>query len=432
MVQRGGLAKVQNVPFSYWKDLKRLNTGGELLEFARQHSDLESALRVQLRGSALRVMDRGDIKSASEVTFIDGILKSSILRAGGSAKTSWAPWSASGDCISSNVMNRSGSITFEEGPMLFSVPATYSLKIDEVSFQRLRAATELISTHLDPDGSKYCIRADFVLERSNGLYEWWLVDVGESNLGFVLGSQMHGLAGTGLDFAGMYANMAKGFVDSRNSVMIVYQDDRMLQGMPFEFEGIKERLNGAGIHAELLTKDDFLNRVQSGAYNASAPPVLRFFRAASQVEVERLNKAEVDGLRMIDPPRFIPLMQKQAVTETVDIDLRADLERLVCVPKMLRVEIGNGTEMAFSTVLDWMHINGVSDAVLKPGTKGKSATTAFFYSIDNPRHRLEMKKTIGKIAASDIRTVVVEELVGDGAIEDRKTEVRVWALRAGD
>lgn len=425
----GGIAKVQAVPFSYWSELKMIGTGNELLDFVRKHEDLEIALRTQLRNSASRVIDNGLLKDSAEVMFVDGILKSAILRAGGSAKASWAPWVVSGRNISYETLNTHNSFIFEESGKFFSVPSHLLLKIDEESFRRINTVAWSIFNYVDPKKEKYCLRADFVIEVVNEKPKWWLIDVGESNLGFVLGSQLHSFAGTGLDFASNYVEMVKGLSSGEDNVLITYQDEKMLHGMPFEFKGIIGRLGDEGISVNMLPKADLLSLIQQESNLSNMPLVLRFFRKAEVYELEQFRIAEGRGVQIIDSTRFIPLMQKHNIEGIVDEQLRADLQKFVSIPMIKRIDINPDPKETWSEILAWMQSNNLSEIVLKPGTPTKSATTAFFYSIENPRHVLEMLKTIEKIKKSEVRTVVAEELVGNGTIEDRKVEVRVWCLR---
>ncbi len=289
------MAKIQGIPFSYWSELRHLERPGEILDFVKRHRDLEAALRVQLRDSASRIIDMGNIKNPRETMFVDGILKSSIHRAAGSAKASLAPWSVSVNGMTLIPIGRHGTVSFEEGSGLYSVPSRWSIEIDRESFRRLASATELIFNNLDPHGRKYCMRVDFVMEWIGGHTNWWIIDIGESNLGFIMASQLHSAAGTGLDAAGVYANMVRNSMSGIGTVMIAYQDEKMLEGMPFEFEGMKTRLESYGIHVNVLPKSEFLALIAQDPGIARSSIALRFFRKANAQELDMLHKAEKMG-----------------------------------------------------------------------------------------------------------------------------------------
>ncbi|MCL5427779.1 MAG: hypothetical protein M1321_01205 [Candidatus Marsarchaeota archaeon] len=429
--QKGGLAKVQCMPFSLWSELKRLKTGEDILGFVSQHKDLESALRLQLRSSAARILDGRKIKNAREAMFVDGILKSAILRAAGSAKASWAPWTASGDSISYRAISSSGTVSFEEGAGQFSVPSSYSISIDSESFGRLAAATELIFDRLDPQGRKRCLRVDFVMEKADGRANWWLVDIGESNLGFVMASRLHSAAGTGMDSAGKYVDMVMGSMSGRDSVLMAYQDAKMLEGMPFEFEGLRARFESRGIRVTTLPKSGFLDMIASNPGVAHSSIALRFFRNATGDELEALRRAEEAGLHVIDSSEFIPAMQKDSISCAISNGIVPLLHGLVSIPKSKQFDISAGAQEVQCRIGSWAQSLGMEDIVLKPGTHAGSATTAFFYNVSNARHMQEMRLTVERISSAGSGTVIAEELAGNGGIDGKKLEVRVWCLREG-
>ncbi len=134
---------------------------------------------------------------------------------------------------------------------------------------------------------------------------------------------------------------------------------------------------------------------------------------------------------MIDSSDFIPVMQKAAIGNAVNEGIASELSRLVSIPRSSQFDTRASAQNVQSSIVSWMHSHGVEDIVLKPGAYGGSATTAFFYNVNNAGHVREMSITIKKMADAGVNTVIAEELVWNGSIDGKKLEVRVWCLREG-
>jgi len=430
-IPKAGLAKVQRLPYAYWQELKELRGRQALQDFINRHPDVQQALVSEFGKQVGPRVVSGKMKDNNEAAFVDEAIKSLVLRAGGSKKSHWAPWTASGDeFIVKPVAGK--RISFHEGREKYVIFTDHSIRLDEASFSKMSDAAIALMNAVDEKGKKSVLRADFVLEQSQEGRKWWLIDVGESKLTFVLASHLHAAAGTGHDFAADLVSLVEKAGKGSRSAVLAYQNEAMFAGMDFEFNGLGNMFMDRDFETAVVSKDKFITMLRQGAASARDPKILlRFFRFISQEERTLLQQAEKAGaLRIVDPLKFIPLMEKESVSGLVT-KLSSRLGSLVSVPESFVVSLRGSASEIRDNLVRAATSRGMNEIVLKPGNGVERwRTTAFFYSILNESHLSEIERTIRKMLATEkIKSVVVEQLVGNGTIEGKKAEVRVWCLQ---
>ncbi len=431
LIPAAGLAKVQKLPHSHWQELKTVRTKPELLTFIRKHPKIEGVLVQELgEGVARRIVSSGQFRGESDLIYVTELLKSAILRGAGSEKSMWAPWTVGGETVDCAPFNGTNAFSFSESGQQFAFDVPGLVSIPKASFSRLKKATEILFRNLDPLGRKFLIRADFVLESSPRGGRWWLVDVGESNLALVLASRLHSAAHTGNEFASRYVDLVKSILPERRKLLVAYQDDELRESMSFEFLGLSRIMAERGIHADFITKAQLLSLLAQSDLPKFALEyaVLRLFRHLELGDMGPLSAACSQGLPILDSPCFAGFMRKSSVERAV-WKARAELSKYVGVPRGMLVALDRPAD-ASDAILSCMSGAGISEIVVKPGSMGTHyLPTAFFYDLCNTRHLDELRRTLHVLQKAGVSSVIAEELVGNGAVNGRKIEVRLWCFR---
>ncbi len=417
-----GLAKVQRLPYACWDELKMLRSRDAAFQFMMAHKESERIFARELgEGSFKRIIGKGKFKDNSDRDFADETCKSCILRAAGSAKASWNTWSVSpnGFSYQSHGPDFSVKIVQNANQYLFDFP--YEINLGRQEFESIKEAARLLVERLDPGGEKRILRMDFALEAAGKSVLPWLVDFGESHYTFVLGTHFHAALGANEDFISRYLD-AVGLPDGSGRVWMVYQSDNALCGMPWEIEGIKSAIEARGNKANPISLEDFIS-LPMGSISPK-DRVLRFFRQADEDTFMELNRLVPSVHMFADPLKFIPRLQKASVHRLVESMLQ-ELSQLVRVPKAALFPLESHFLSIVGKIAQWAGKEEVDEIVVKPG-QGKMQPNAFFYRLENPHHIEELGRTIRKMQKNGASEAVVEQLVGNSAIDGRKAELRFW------
>lgn len=420
-----GLAKVQRLPYSCWDELKVLKSRNAALEFLMAHRETEKIFTQELgEGAAERIIRKGRFKDNADRDFADEAYKSCILRAAGSAKASWNPWSVSQDGFSAASFGSDSLVVIKQpgGEYGFDVP--YGIQVGMGAFDAIKATAAILAERLDPEGDKRIFRIDFTLESNGGKIQPWLVDFGESHYTFVLGTEIHAARGTRQDLVSGYLD-AVGLPNGTGRVWMVYQSDKTLSDMPWELEGVKSAIENRGLEAVHLSLPKFLSRLREGvSLEQGRDLVLRFFRQADQKTILQLQGATGNKQIFADPLKFIPMLQKQEVHKLIE-GVRKELSGAVCIPRSASFALKQRPKDTRSEIERWAVSQGIEEIVVKPGNCN-AHPNAFFYRLDNPHHQQELERALGKMWRGNVLSAVVEEMAGNGSIDGRKAELRFW------
>jgi hypothetical protein len=300
----------------------------------------------------------------------------------------------------------------------------YGIQVGKGAFEAIKAAASLLVDKLDPEGDKRILRIDFALEMKDGKVKPWLVDFGESHFTFVLGTEIHAARGTRQDLVSDYLDAVE-LPQGPGNVWIVYQSDKTLAEMPWELDGVKRAIEKRGLEARHHSLSMFLNTLMySDSLEQGRDLVLRFFRQAGRDVISELELATGGKRVFADPLKFIPRLEKANVHRLVE-SLRDDLAGVISIPRAASFALQGHPKDTNSQIQRWAASEGIEEIVVKPGN-GKPHPNAFFYRLDNPHHQEELERSLGKMCGSNVTSVVVEEMVGNGSIDGRKAELRFW------
>lgn len=437
-----GLGKVQRMPYALWEELREVSSQSEFVRFLQAKEPiLRGFVAKRLSdGKAEALFSNGRIEKRQEAYYLAEVLKSAILRGGGSSLIGWALWSANGVPETRFEKLPCGEAALDIAGIRVDVPVSYSVKIDEGIMSRLEAATLMLHTILSAGHGKLLTRADYVLERDSvGSIVPWLVDVGESNLSFAL---TEALFGAFQEFAPKAPALLGPYIEGAlkacgrlpKSVAVIAEDAKMIKDMPYEFaalsEGLEQRVMCKGpapsvivTHVGALAKADRLK------YDF----VLRCFRSAAAADAFKAllseETASVEAPFVVDGLEFVSAYGKSQVREAVEQN-RLQLAGLVKVPlsDVFELEEG-GLEATTGQIFSSFSGKGIGDIVIKPAAKPVGASSiAFFYNVGNPYHLEQATHNMAKLYRRGIRSIIVEESVGNGVAGDRKAEIRVFAL----
>lgn len=437
-----GLGKVQRLPYALWRELREVSSQREFVVFLQAREPVLRDL-VERRlsvGKAEALFGSGCIGKRQEAYYLAEVLKSAILRGGGSSLIGWALWSANGVPEARFEKLPCEDAALDIAGIHVNVPVSYSVKIDEGMMSRLETTTLMLHSILSAGQGKLLTRADYVLERdSAGNIMPCLVDVGESNLSFAMTEALFGaFQGFVPKVPALLGPYVEGALKAGGglpkSVAVIAEDARMMMDLPYEFAAMSERIGQrvackgpapsvAVTHVDALTSADSLK------YDF----VLRCFRSAAAAAAFKDLLPE-GGLSsgapfVVDRLEFVSAYGKSRVREAVEQN-RTQLAEFVKVPlsEVFGLEEG-GLEATTEQIFRSFSGKGTGDVVIKPAAKpvGKSSI-AFFYNTRNPYHLEQASYTIAKLYRRGVRSIIVEGSVGNGVAGDRKAEIRVFAL----
>jgi hypothetical protein len=441
---KAGLAKVQRLPYSMWNDLKLLRNRDAAIEFLRSHPKVEPMFRNGLGPAAKRILETGRTKDKNEAAFADEIIKSCILRAAGSEKAVWAPWNVNKDFAHRllgedskvwspwNVgrefayrhLGEESRIEMAHNGSSYSYDMPYHIALAPEIWQKASAAAGILANAVDPKSEKRMLRVDFVLESGNGQSKLWLVDFGESHMTLHIATKMANAVGHQEDFLSQYSERVIGKVKPGQTVYIVAQGTKMIEDFPFEVEAIRLEVEKKDGMPVVLTLSEFLEK---SARTEPDSLIIRLFRQATRAEMSLLENSVPATAKYIDPLKFVSSLKKSMVSGMVE-SARKELSQHVSIPFMRIFAIAS-PEQAAKEIERSMKDAGIMEVVVKPGGPSPDLhTTAFFYRLDNPHHLDEMTRSLRKISAAKVNSVVVEEMVGAGTVDGRKAEFRFWAF----
>ncbi len=437
-----GLGKVQKMPYALWRELREASSQAELVSFVQAREQmLKGFVAKRLSDDKAEVLfSSGRIEKRQEAYYLAEVLKSVILRGGGSQLIDWALWSANGVSETKFEKLPCENADLDIAGVHLIVPVSYSIKIDKRMMSRLEAATLLLHNTLSVGRGKLLTRADYVLERDPvGNMVPYLVDVGESNLSFAL---TDALFGAFQGFVPKVPALLGSYVESAlnsygrppKSVAVVAEDVKMISDMPYEFaalaEGLEQRVMRKGPAASVIvTPVRELTKANSSKYDF----VLRCFRSRAAADAfrailpeEALNAGEPFVAESLE---FVSAYGKSQVREAVEQN-RAQLSEVIKVPlsELFGLEEGS-LEATAEQIFRSFSGKDINDIVIKPAAKPIGASSvAFFYNVCNPYHLEQAGYNLAKLYRKGIRSIIVEESVGNGSVDGRKAEIRVFAL----
>lgn len=435
-----GLGKVQRMPYDLWKELREVSSQSELVRFVQANEPtLRGFVANRLSDSKAAAIFRGGrIEKRQEAYYLTEVLKSAILRGGGSSIMGWALWSANG--VSETKFERlpREEAALDIAGMHVNVPVSYAIKIDKSVMSGLEAATLTLHRALSAGKCKILTRADYILERdSAGGIVPCLVDVGESNLSFALTEALFGafpkFVPNITHVVGLYIEAAlKAYGRTLKSAAVIAEDETMLTNMPYEFAALSIALaqrtqSGSSTSPVQVTHLGALARTDS--FNSDF--VLRCFRSKTAAETfkEFLTRRGNAVPFVVDSLEFVSAYDKSRVRKTVEQN-KPMIAGSVKIPlsEVFELEEG-GLEAATEQIFGSFSGKGIGDIVIKPAAKPLGASSiAFFYNVGNSYHLEQASYSIQKLYRKGVRSIIVEEAVGNGVAGDRKAEIRVFAL----
>ncbi|MBI2581077.1 hypothetical protein HYV85_04725 [Candidatus Woesearchaeota archaeon] len=438
-----GLGKVQRMPYALWGELREISSQDELVEFMQANEPMLGGFVAKRlsAGKAEALFSSGRIEKRQEAYYLAEVLKSVILRGGGSSLIGWALWSANGVPETRFERLPCGEAALNIAGIHVNVPVSYSIKVDECIMSRLEAATLMLHTILSAGQVKLLTRADYVFERDSvGNIVPCLVDVGESNLSFALSDALFDVfqkfapAKMPALLSHYLEGALKAYGRPPKSAAVIAEDAKMIKDMPYEFAalsaGLERRVMRKGpAPSVVVTNVGELAKADSLKYDF----VLRCFRSAAAADAFKVllpeENASAEVPFVVDGLEFVSAYGKSRVREAVEQN-RPQLAGLVKVPFSEVFELKEGSleatiEQIFCSFLG----KGTGDIVIKPAAKPVGASSiAFFYNVCNPYHLEQAGYNMAKLYRRGIRNIIVEESVGNGVAGGRKAEIRVFAL----
>ena len=398
-----GLAKVQNIPYAMWKQIRDIRTNDELADFLKQdeHYFREFLLKRTSAGKVDALLREGRVKDASEFDYLCESLKSCLFRAGGSNIMKWGLWipgsddiTAIKDVIDDNEFYR---ITLPE--RLYQDIAMVSARIHE---RILESA----------DGAKVLTRVDYVI-RDDGTAS--IIDVGESNTSMGLADRLHKMMGFG------EGRLLDGYIDrvlrvherinpGFKRVLFVAEDERMIKNLDYEFMMMKGSCSKAGVSSDTITLDDF----QANGMGQNNAALIRCFRG--------FHRVIISG--MVDSTMFIDVYNKENLHRIIS---SMDLPGLVSLPKARSFSLKGCPEAIADEMAGYVSDAGFVDYVVKPSVKSKrNSSLAYIYNNNNPVHRRQLIRNLKRfINEGHIQSMMLEENIASSAADGRKLEVRI-------
>ncbi len=427
IIPASGLGKVQVLPYSMWNELKMIKHRDAALDFLLAHRETEKLFERELgEGAVNRIIKKNRFKDNADRDFADEVFKSCVLRAAGSAKASWMPWHL-GNMYQCQVFGTDSAVSVEQNRNKYSFSIPYGMQIDSGMFENLKNCAQIVADAIDPCHQKRILRADFTLEKSGDRIIPWLTDFGESQLTFVVATQIHKMRGCKENLVSRYMS-AIDIPQETMRVWLVSQSAKTYKDMPYEIDGITSELEGRGHAVEYATLADFLRKLESGLkLEEGKDIVLRYFRQASQEIISKIKAHVGNPGIFIDNLDFIPLLQKFNVNRRINLHSE-EIEFWVSVPKSSYLSLAGDSADTCKAICRWAKASEVEEIVLKPGN-ARMQPNAFFYRLDNPHHLGEMERCIRKMKMHGVTMAVAEEMVGNGAIDGKKAELRLWIFR---
>ncbi|MFA5106401.1 MAG: hypothetical protein WC506_05595 [Candidatus Micrarchaeia archaeon] len=423
-----GIGKVQALPYSMWNELKSLKNRDAALDFIMAHREVENLFIRELgAGAADRIINKQKFKDNADRDFADEVFKSCILRAAGSAKADWVPWWVGPQGYSCWNFSKDGRIAIPANGQTYKFPVPYGLELDSKTFMNMCVCGQELANAMDPEGEKRIFRADFTLENSNGKIIPWLTDFGESHLTFVLATHLHDARGINEDLAARYLAAMK-LPEKPARTWLVTQGAKTMHDMPYEIEGIRMELEALGHSPIVCTLQGFVEKLEAGEkLEEGQDIVLRFFRHAESSLIQKIKELTSNAQVFIDSLDFIPRLQKFNVNRMISLN-REELEFWVSIPKSIYMNISGDSDDSTTAIAGWAKASGIEEIVLKPGN-ARMQPNAFFYRLDNPHHLEEMARSIRRMRTHGITIATAEEMVGNGAVDGKKAELRLWIFK---
>ncbi len=430
-----GLGKVQRLPYQLWDELRECSGRGELIEFIQSNeavlSDLLSDRLSQ--GKVERLFRAGSIDKRQEAYYVAEVIKSAILRGGGSSIMSWALWNS----------NRGSEPEFKRIPydglvlkiagIDVKVPVSYVIALDNNLIERIGKATVMIHDALTGGKKKLLTRADYVLECDGMALKPCLIDVGESNLSFALTDALFEKLSIPVPSTlEMYIkNVFDSYDGTPSSISVIAEDLRIIANMPYEFAALCEALRKKMPSKSQISNVSLANLdelAESGLGECES--ALRCFRSRDGGDKYRsLEGTNGHSPVMVDSLDFLPAYSKENIKLVID-GKRDELGALVTIPASAIFELGaDGLEGTTQRIFKTFSEKGIGDIVVKPTEKPREVSSAaFFYNTQNSYHSEQLQYTLGRLQRRGMNTVIVEEAFGTGIAGGRKTELRVFAF----
>jgi len=419
-----GTAKTQKLPYSYWGQLRGIETGQELADFFNEYQDFFRAF-LQKRTSSGKIEDifqRGKIKDNSEFDFLCEATKSAIFRAGGTNIMDWGCWYQGDSKIEIEPLSSAGVETVPVYGLDVELPLGYSVGIPKELYMAISDVTMRIHQEVRTqiNGPKLLTRVDYII--ADGGYAY-IIDIGESNTTLGLADSIFAFSGRQSSHLleryiravlEQQCRLAPGF----NRVLFVAENLDMVKNLSYEFETMARMINCLGVEASTIVRED----LHSAAENAVNTAFVRCFRGIP---------AEYEStVKMVDDLSAIAVYDKS--------NLYAILERIKAIlPEQIKVPFhllfplhkSQPDELADS-IISAVKEAGLKDYVVKPAVKSKKASSlAYLYSSDNPIHKRQLRKTITRFdEEAHIPSLIIEENIGSAAADGKKLEVRVHCL----
>ena len=421
-----GIAKTQKLPYSYWNQLREVETKDQLVDFFIQNSDFfhEFLSKRTSSGKVEDIFENQKIKKNSEFDYLSEAAKSAIFRAGGSNIMDWGCWYVADGSIITTPITESGVNSVDVCGLSVELPLGYKIALPSQLYEDIRDATREIHTMVrsQTDGPKILSRVDFVLTDEDKAY---IVDIGESNTTLCLADALYSLSGLG---EGMLLNqyLQRLFEEQAKinpnikEVILVAEDQKMINNLPYEFQTmellIREKFD---IPVKTILKEELMDsEVAEDKFSA----YIRCFRGI-------IPESEHD-FRMVDDISAIDVYSKDNLYQILEV-LKDDLPQNIMVPNhhLFRLDETEPDILAEKIYQQAEEAN-LHDFVVKPSIKSKkSSSLAYLYSIENSVHPRQLEKTIRRLRKEEhIPYLILEENVGAGVADGKKLEVRVHCL----
>lgn len=418
-----GIAKTQKLPYSYLDLLKKIETRGQLVDFFMQDSYFfkKFLLKRTSNSKVQDIFEKGRICDDSEFDYLCEATKSAIFRAGGSNIMNWGCWYVGNSTLKANKISEEETEKINVYNSLVELPLGFSIAIPRKLYEDMKEVSNKIHKEIRShiDGSKILSRVDYVIINENKAY---IIDIGESNTTLSLSDALYNFSGLGKgtlleEYFKRVIEEQEILVPNFQNLIFVAEDKKMLQNLPYEFEIMQSFVKDKyGLNTTTILKDKLLSHHEEGT------ALVRCFRG--------LLPQNDKGIVMVDDISAINIYKKDNLFEILE-RLKADFPLSISIPSHHLFELkGKEPEELAKNIHQHAKDAGLEDYVVKPSVKSnKGSSLAFLYSINNPTHLRQLKKTVKRLSQEEhIPSLILEENVGSGIIDGKKLEVRVHCL----